>query len=74
VARTVRLDPDALERGIASAAAKTELRAATDRALRLGVSGIPTTRVNGELIWGDDRVPDVARVWRAASRSVSGPS
>jgi 2-hydroxychromene-2-carboxylate isomerase/quercetin dioxygenase-like cupin family protein len=61
VARTVGLDPDALEPGIANAAVKAELRASTDRALRLGVIGVPTTRVGDHLFWGDDRLPDVAR-------------
>ena len=61
VARTVGLDPDALEPGIANAAVKAELRASTDRALRLGVIGVPTTRVGDQLFWGDDRLPDVAR-------------
>jgi len=60
VARTVGLDPDALERGIACAAVKAELRAATDRALRLGVPGVPTTRLHDQLFWGDDRLSDVA--------------
>jgi 2-hydroxychromene-2-carboxylate isomerase/quercetin dioxygenase-like cupin family protein len=60
VARTVGLDPDALERGIAGAAIKAELRAATDRALRLGVPGVPTTRLHDQLFWGDDRLSDVA--------------
>jgi 2-hydroxychromene-2-carboxylate isomerase/quercetin dioxygenase-like cupin family protein len=61
VAGAVGLDPDALERGIGSGAVKAELRAYTDRALRLGVEGVPTTRVGDELIWGDDRLEDVAR-------------
>ena len=60
VARTVGLDPDAVEAGIANPAVKAELRAATDRALRLGVVGVPTTRVGDELLWGDDRLPEVA--------------
>jgi 2-hydroxychromene-2-carboxylate isomerase/quercetin dioxygenase-like cupin family protein len=61
VARTVGLDPDAIERGIQSPAVKAELRASTDRALRLGVVGVPTTRVGDQLFWGDDRLLDVAR-------------
>jgi 2-hydroxychromene-2-carboxylate isomerase/quercetin dioxygenase-like cupin family protein len=61
VAGAVGLVPDALEAGIASPAVKAELRAATDRALRLGVMGVPTTRVREQLFWGDDRLEDVAR-------------
>jgi 2-hydroxychromene-2-carboxylate isomerase/quercetin dioxygenase-like cupin family protein len=60
VARAVGLDPDAMERGVASPPVKAELRAATDRALRLGVPGVPTTRVGDQLFWGDDRLPEVA--------------
>ncbi len=62
VARAVGLDPDAMERGIAASPVKAELRAATDRALRLGVPGVPTTRLHDQLLWGDDRLPEVARM------------
>ena len=61
VARAVGLDPDAMRRGIAGPPVKAELRAATDRALRLGVPGVPTTRIHDQLFWGDDRLPDVAQ-------------
>jgi 2-hydroxychromene-2-carboxylate isomerase len=61
VARAVGLDPEAMQRGIASAPVKAELRASTDRALRLGVLGVPTTRIGDQLFWGDDRLSDVAR-------------
>jgi 2-hydroxychromene-2-carboxylate isomerase/quercetin dioxygenase-like cupin family protein len=60
VARTVGLDPGALEAGVSSDAVKTQLRASTDRALRLGVTGVPTTRVGDQLFWGDDRLADAA--------------
>jgi 2-hydroxychromene-2-carboxylate isomerase len=61
VARAIGLDADALEAGIANPAVKIELRASTDRALRLGVIGVPTTRVGDRLFWGDDRLEDAAR-------------
>lgn len=61
VAGRVGLDPGALEAGIADPATKARLREATDYALGLGVIGVPTTRAGGELFWGDDRLPDVAR-------------
>jgi 2-hydroxychromene-2-carboxylate isomerase/quercetin dioxygenase-like cupin family protein len=64
VARAVGLDPDAMEHGIAATAVKDELRAVTDRALRLGVPGVPTTRVGDQLFWGDDRLSDVAAARR----------
>ncbi len=36
--------------------AKTELRAATDAAIGLGVFGVPTTVVGSELFWGSDQL------------------
>jgi 2-hydroxychromene-2-carboxylate isomerase/quercetin dioxygenase-like cupin family protein len=61
VAIAVGLDPDAMEQGIANQAVKDELRAATDRALRLGVPGVPTTRLGDQLFYGDDRLTELAR-------------
>src|SRR5829696_141602 len=37
---------------------KAALRANTDRALELGVFGVPTFAVAGELFWGDDRLEE----------------
>ncbi len=67
VAAAVGLDPEAVAAGIASDAVKAELRACTDRALRLGVMGVPTTRFGERLFWGDDALPEVARARAAAS-------
>ena len=39
---------------------KQALRDATDRAHALGVIGVPTIAVDGELFWGDDRLQDAA--------------
>ena len=39
---------------------KLALRAATDAAHELGVFGVPTVAVGGELFWGDDRLQDAA--------------
>jgi 2-hydroxychromene-2-carboxylate isomerase len=39
---------------------KRALREATDAAHRLGVCGVPTVAVDGELFWGDDRLHDAA--------------
>lgn len=41
--------------------AKSELRARTDAAAALGVFGVPTFAVGGELFWGHDRMDYVAR-------------
>jgi 2-hydroxychromene-2-carboxylate isomerase len=37
---------------------KQKLRANTDRALELGVFGVPTTVVGGEAFWGEDRLDE----------------
>jgi 2-hydroxychromene-2-carboxylate isomerase len=39
---------------------KLALRAATDAAHELGVFGVPTIAIDGELFWGDDRLADAA--------------
>jgi 2-hydroxychromene-2-carboxylate isomerase len=39
---------------------KATLRAATEEAYALGVFGVPTLEVAGELFWGDDRLEDAA--------------
>lgn len=41
---------------IADPAVKARLRANTERALALGVFGVPTFCVDGELFWGQDRL------------------
>jgi 2-hydroxychromene-2-carboxylate isomerase len=61
------LGPPGLEDAIASVEVKTALRAATERAVSLGVIGVPTVRVGDELFWGDDRLEEVATRVRAPS-------
>jgi 2-hydroxychromene-2-carboxylate isomerase len=56
------LGPPGLEDAIADPAVKGALRAATDRAVGLGVIGVPTVRVGDELYWGDDRLEAIAGV------------
>lgn len=46
--------------GVALAEDKARLRANTDRALSLGVFGVPTVVVGEELFWGDDRLEEAA--------------
>lgn len=41
-------------------AVKDALRAANDEAVLLGVIGVPTIAVGGELFWGDDRLGEAA--------------
>lgn len=54
------LDPAAILAATRDQAVKDELRANTDRALALGVLGVPTVVVGGRAYWGDDRLEDAA--------------
>lgn len=60
-AEQIGLDPFEVERAIADADVKLALRQATDAAHELGVFGVPTVAVGGDLFWGDDRLEDAAR-------------
>jgi 2-hydroxychromene-2-carboxylate isomerase len=62
------LDPGETEAAAQDPSIKLALREATDAAYALGVFGVPTVAVEGELFWGDDRLVDAAhRLERAAS-------
>jgi 2-hydroxychromene-2-carboxylate isomerase len=54
------LDRSEVEAATQRAEIKQALRAATDAAHELGVIGVPTLAVDGELFWGDDRLEDAA--------------
>ncbi len=54
------MDRDAVREGIARQDIKDRLRGATDAALALGVSGIPTLAAGGTLFWGDDQLEAAA--------------
>jgi 2-hydroxychromene-2-carboxylate isomerase len=54
------LDPDAVADAIATAAVKDDLRARTEAAIALGVRGVPTLLVGDRLLYGDDRLEEVA--------------
>lgn len=60
-AERIGLDPLEVERATADADVKLALRQTTDAALALGVFGVPTVAVGGDLFWGDDRLEDAAR-------------
>lgn len=60
-AERIGLDPADVERATADPAVKLALREATAAAHELGVFGVPTVAVAGELFWGDDRLEDAAR-------------
>jgi 2-hydroxychromene-2-carboxylate isomerase len=54
------LDPHEVDEATRDPAIKLALREATDAAHRLGVFGVPTVAIDGELFWGDDRLEDAA--------------
>jgi 2-hydroxychromene-2-carboxylate isomerase len=54
------LHPNALLKGVDSRTVKDELVNATNEAYELGVRGVPTIAVGGELFWGDDRLEEAA--------------
>jgi len=56
--KAVGLAPQVLD-SIATAAVKDRLRAHTDRALTLGLFGVPSFVVGTELFWGSDRLAHV---------------
>lgn len=61
----VGLDSVELESQVSDPEIKGDLRTATDEALALGVFGVPTTVVDGELFWGDDRLDAAASAARS---------
>ena len=60
------LDPTAVDAAVQDPDVKLALRNATDAAHELGVFGVPTIAIDGELFWGDDRLEDAAAHLRAA--------
>jgi 2-hydroxychromene-2-carboxylate isomerase len=65
-AASSELHPRSLETAINRQAIKDRLREATERAGDLGVFGVPTVVVNGEVFWGDDRLGDAAEAAAAS--------
>ncbi len=57
-AAACELHPRALLKAVDTAIVKDALREATDRAAELGVRGVPSLAVGGEVFWGDDRVEE----------------
>jgi 2-hydroxychromene-2-carboxylate isomerase len=58
------LDPAEVERATQDPEIKLALREATDAAHSLGVFGVPTIALDGELFWGDDRLDEAASLLR----------
>jgi 2-hydroxychromene-2-carboxylate isomerase len=63
-AKRAGLDPGAVLAATGDPAVKDALREATDRALGLDVTGVPTVVAGGVAVWGDDRLEDAARLAR----------
>jgi 2-hydroxychromene-2-carboxylate isomerase len=59
-AETSGLDREAAYDAMRDPAIKLTLREATESAHAIGVIGVPTIAVDGELFWGDDRLDDAA--------------
>jgi 2-hydroxychromene-2-carboxylate isomerase len=57
-AAACELHPRALLKAVETAGVKNALREATDRAAELGVFGVPSLVIDGEVFWGDDRVEE----------------
>jgi 2-hydroxychromene-2-carboxylate isomerase len=64
IATEAGLDGDAVVRLASSPEAKQRVRERTDEAIALGVFGVPTTRVDGELFWGLDALAHAERRMR----------
>jgi 2-hydroxychromene-2-carboxylate isomerase len=54
------LDPHALNTGLGTDSVKRALVKATEDALELGVTGVPSVVVGDQLFWGDDRLEEAA--------------
>lgn len=57
-AHRAAIDPSDLLAATAEPAIKQQLIANTDQAVELGVTGVPTVEVDGNLFWGDDRLEE----------------
>ena len=66
-AAAAELHPRAVLAAAERDAIKAALREATDRAADLGVRGVPSLVVAGEVFWGDDRLADAAGAARRLS-------
>jgi 2-hydroxychromene-2-carboxylate isomerase len=54
------MDRDRVREAIEISKVKERLRAQTDAALELGVTGVPTVAIGEKLFWGDDRLEEAA--------------
>lgn len=64
IAQSIGIDGKALMEAAQSAEIKDELRRRVEEAVAYGVFGAPTIVVDGEVFWGNDRLPQIER-WLA---------
>jgi 2-hydroxychromene-2-carboxylate isomerase len=64
IAQSLGIDGRALTEGAQEPAIKDALRRQVEDAVALGVFGAPTIVVDGEMFWGNDRLPQIER-WLA---------
>jgi 2-hydroxychromene-2-carboxylate isomerase len=57
-AAACELHPNALNKAVETKAVKGALREATEEAAEIGVFGVPSMVVDGEVFWGDDRLEE----------------
>jgi 2-hydroxychromene-2-carboxylate isomerase len=62
VAEKIGLDRAAIEAGIGDNTVKQRLKTETDNAIERNIFGSPFFVVDGEMFWGNDRIPDL-RDW-----------
>jgi 2-hydroxychromene-2-carboxylate isomerase len=60
-ASAAEIHPRAMVAAIERESLKSALREATERAGDLGVRGVPSVVVDGEVFWGDDRLEQAVR-------------
>lgn len=60
-ASTAGIEGEALLAAASTPAVKAALKQRTERAIALGVRGVPTVLVGEQAFWGDDRLDDAAR-------------
>ena len=63
--RRTGIDAHKLEHALGDPVIKDALRATTGEVLAMGVFGVPTIAVGGQLFWGDDRLEDAAAAYAA---------
>ena len=68
-AQRVGIDPDRLARAVQQPDVKQAVRATHERAMSLGVFGVPSVVVEDRVFWGDDRLRAAAAAARASRRS-----